>query len=141
MKKLLILVLIGMFSCKSSKSGIMENNQKEAMLFYSKGPCLGKCPVYDFTIFSDGTLIYNGISKVEKKGQLNGKLTSKQLSDLKAILKENLGEPENFRKIRDIPITTLRFNDKKYEYHSSRNNTTMKFVEAEIQKLIRTVIS
>jgi len=141
MKNLIIVMLLTILSCKTSKNRILENNQQEVLLFYSKSPCLGKCPVYDLTVLEDGTLLYMGIAKVEQKGELKKKLSSEQISNLKAILKENLGEPEQFKKIRDIPITTLLFNNKKYEYHSSRTSSSIKKVEEKIQVFVSDVLT
>lgn len=140
MKNIMILLVLTMLSCKTNKNGVLDSNQQEILLFYSKGACLGKCPVYDLTVLEDGTLLYKGIAKVEQKGELKKKLSSEQMAKLKAILEENLGDPIEFQKIRDVPITTLRFNDKKYEYHSSRTSTSLKKVEEKIQLLVSNIV-
>jgi hypothetical protein len=136
----MILLLLTICSCKTTKNEILENTQQELLLFYSKGACLGKCPVYDLVVYDNGAVIYNGIAKVEQKGELKNKLSSEQFSELKTILTENLGQPTEFKKIRDVPVTTLRFNDKKYEYHASRSGSALKKVEEKIQGLLSTVL-
>lgn len=110
---------------------------KEMLLFYSKGPCLGKCPVYDLAIYTDGTVRYKGVSKVDKKGVFEYQLSSETIGELTLLLENSLTVPIAFRRIRDIPVTTLKFRGKKYKFHASRAENRLKAVNTKVEDLIR----
>jgi hypothetical protein len=88
---LLMFILIGIASCHSTEKGqsssyTRKNNdenksshqsqapdnrkEKNSNIFFSleKTPCYGKCPVYKFIIYQDGTAKYKGKQFVEKAG-------------------------------------------------------------------------
>ncbi|MFK7813087.1 MAG: DUF6438 domain-containing protein, partial [Maribacter sp.] len=58
MKNVMILLILALASCKSSDKVASVTEKKAAILQYSKGPCLGRCPVYNFQIFDDGMVVY-----------------------------------------------------------------------------------
>ena len=44
--------------------------------------CFGTCPVYKLTIFADGTVLYEGIRHIKKKGKAKSRITRAKLEDL-----------------------------------------------------------
>ena len=102
MKKIMILLVLALTSCASSKEATAQAVKKEAVLYYSKGPCMGKCPVYDLLVYADGMLIYNSKDNRRKKISVISRLSKEELEELTGFLKNNLGEPTLFKKIREL---------------------------------------
>jgi hypothetical protein len=104
----LILLLI---SCISIFSGKKEEQVvRTEMLNFQRGACFGRCPVFRFTVYSDGYAVYQGIRFVQKIGFHERFLTKGELSGLKdACEKAKLwGFEDSYeRKIADLP--TVRF--------------------------------
>lgn len=103
---ILFMVIIG---CSSTK----EIQSKE-VVYYGKTACLGKCSVLDVFIYDDGTVLYNGIKNVAKKGKLTFKISETELKELKdEIMKIDFTIDSNQKFKRDLPKTILKFNGKK----------------------------
>lgn len=96
--------------------------------------CFGMCPVYKLTIFSDGTVIFEGKNYVKKKGIAKSRINSGALKQLVAefnrinyfeLKDEYLGEANCPEMFTDAPsaITSLRWNGKMKtvrHYHGCR---------------------
>ena len=75
----------------------------------SKSPCYGTCPVYNMTIFSDGSITLEGIRIIDKIGTFYGKITKEQLAEFEKVaneinyfdLKDEYDSP-----VTDLPSTT-----------------------------------
>ena len=75
----------------------------------SKSPCYGTCPVYNMTIFSDGSITLEGIRFIDKIGTFYGKITEEQLAEFEKVaneinyfdLKDEYDSP-----VTDLPSTT-----------------------------------
>gem|GEM_PF-2901871 len=52
------------------------------LLFFSKGPCFGYCPVYDIEVYLSGRLRYHAKQFTERAGTYEGKLTDEELNQL-----------------------------------------------------------
>ncbi|MEX0315239.1 MAG: DUF6438 domain-containing protein [Allomuricauda sp.] len=139
MKKVYMILILSLFACKSNKEA-MVLQEKEPLLHYSKGPCLGKCPVYDFWIYSDGNFIYKKVKGIKSNREIKGKLTLEEMEKLKTSLQNNLGEPISFKKVRDLPVSRLRFNGKKYEYHANKIKNGLKKANTLIEVMIAKIV-
>ncbi|SNY95434.1 DUF6438 domain-containing protein [Flagellimonas pacifica] len=140
MKKIYMVLILLSFACKSGEEAVVTQ-QKEPLLHYSKGPCLGRCPVYDFWVYHDGNFIYKKVNGIKSNREITGKLTSEKMKKLKISLKNDLGEPVLFKKVRDMPISKLRFNGKKYEYHSTKIKDGLKRTNILIEGMIAEIIT
>lgn len=107
MKQLSILILILLTSCSSQK-----NLKKDALVYFGKTACLGKCPVYDVYVYNDGTVSYNGLKNVQKKGSFQAKISSKKLDEIKSEIKK-IDFSIVDKKVRDLPNTIIKFNGEK----------------------------
>jgi len=136
MNKVMILLIFIVFSCKSGKDTTFQMDKDQVLMHYSKVPCLGKCPVYELWIFNDGTVLYKGINKVARKGEIKSRLSSEEISDLVLLLEHNLTEPKAFKKVRDLPVTRLRYGQKKFGYHVSKIDVRLKEVNSAIEDLV-----
>lgn len=139
MKKILCMLILSVISCKTVADTTSKTANAEVLLTYSKGACLGKCPVYDLKILKDGMLVYEGINKVEQKGIVMIQLTSEQLTELKSILTSTIEEPEMFKRVRDRPVTVLHYDTKRYEFHSTKLDGKLKLINAKIENLVAQV--
>lgn len=140
MKKILMLLILVTFSCKSSKE-IVAIQKADALVYYSKGPCLGdRCPVYDFWVFSNGDVLYKTPKGPSAQRERHGKLSSKEIANLAILLNNNLGTPPVFKRTRDLPITTIRFDGEKYEYHASKIDAGLKVANSKIEALVERVL-
>ncbi|MEN0046913.1 MAG: DUF6438 domain-containing protein [Bacteroidota bacterium] len=83
-----------------SKFGInlTETNLNELtkLVEMSKGPCYGRCPVYDFTIYDNGIMTYEGKRFTEREGLYIKKMSESDLKELKSLL-----QAANLRQFRD----------------------------------------
>lgn len=134
------MVLTLLFSCKTGNYSTGKDNQKEVLIYYSKGPCLGKCPIYDFWVFTDGNFVYKEANKTRSNKNIKGQLAFEEVDDLVKFMKEQLGHPTIFRPIRDKPKTVLRFEDKEFEYYATKINGSLKEVDIKLTGLVNRVL-
>ncbi len=84
----------------------------DTLFYVSHGPCYGKCPVYDLTIFTDGTVLKNAVKFVDKSGQFVGQLMKNQINELEQAIANGgpwVGKeyyPAKNEFISDFPTTT-----------------------------------
>lgn len=126
MKYLILLTLFTLLGCKVVSNKTLKD--KEILVVYSKGSCLGKCSVYDFTIYKDGTYRYVGIKNVEKTGEIIDKLSSSQFSELKNTLNDIENIEHTFKKIRDQSIISFIYQSKTTKFHLSKIPVELKKV-------------
>lgn len=107
MKQLSIIFLILITACSSQK-----NIKNDALVYFGKTDCLGKCKVYDIYVYKDGTVSYNGLKNVEKKGEYQTKISSEKLKEIKLEIKK-IDFSVVDKKVRDIPNTIVKFNGEK----------------------------
>ncbi|EZH71340.1 hypothetical protein ATO12_08095 [Aquimarina atlantica] len=136
MKYVMMILIMVSFSCQSTKNTTVNTPQDEALVYYSKGSCMGKCPVYDVWIYEDGSVSYSGIHHVSVKGNIKTKLEEQEFRALKTMLNKDLYEDLAFKKVRDKPITTLRFNGKEYRYYSSKIDGALKEIDTTLKNAI-----
>ncbi len=135
MKKVLMVLVLSFMACKSTEETTVTK-QNELLLQYSKGPCLGgKCPVYDFLIYPNGDFVFKNVKGIESDKEIKGRLPSKKIKQLKALL-QKLKAPTNFKRIRDLPVSTLKFNGKSYKYHANKTQGELKDVNTLVETLV-----
>ena len=85
----------------------------------ARGSCFGNCPVYDFSILNDGTVIWKGFRNTTKLGMHISKLDQKKIIEIQQNTKQilNLGlssfYPEKKHEvIPDFPTVSFNFFDK-----------------------------
>ena len=61
MRAFLVFIILGALSF-SAKGAVPD------ALIYSKSACYGPCPIYQVIVFSDGTVIFNGMKYVKSEG-------------------------------------------------------------------------
>jgi len=71
-------------------------NELEKLVEMSKGPCYGRCPVYDLVIYDNGIMTYEGKRFTEREGLYIKKMSESELKELKALL-----QAANLRQFRD----------------------------------------
>ena len=106
-------------SCTSNKN-IQAIDTDKAIISLSKGKCLGNCPVYDLWIFNDGRVVYNGLENVDKKGMHETSISLEKLSQIEALINNSTAKEIGGSSRRDLPITILKFNNRKTVYLESK---------------------
>ncbi|MFS4467504.1 DUF6438 domain-containing protein [Maribacter sp. 2210JD10-5] len=139
MKNVIMILIVLLFSCKTGKHARTDNIEKEVLLYYSKGPCMGKCPVYNLWVFVDGTVLYREVFMAKEKKTISGKLSTEEMWNLTNLLKNSLGYPTPFRRIRDRPVTILQFDGKEFEYHASKIKDPLKEANDGIEALVKSL--
>lgn len=104
-------------SLKSTDEVFAEKLAKDTMLFMSKGPCLGRCPVYSITVYNNGRVKYDGVNNVAMEGVFESKLEGTQQSDARALIdKIDLARmynryPRGVDMVADVATTKLLISD------------------------------
>ena len=121
-----ILVAILFIGCSSTKYV-----KEDALLYYGKTPCLGKCPVFDMYVFDDGKVLYEGLKNVDLLGIHEFNLTAEEVKNIKQELEEiNFSSEERLR--RDLPNTVLKYKGKKL---STQSNEQVKELTVLLDKI------
>lgn len=126
MKHILTLLLIIGFTCLNGQE------MDESFIKYSKGACMGQCPVYSIQVNKSGLLTYQGILNVERQGIWKRQLSKKEFRKLSRKFNcAKLGklDDEYGTEIMDAPMTTLTYEGKKI-------NKTIKVKGEKPEKLI-----
>ncbi len=116
-------------------------NRVEEILYYGKTACYGECPVFFLKIFSDGTVIYNGIQNVEKKGIIRTTMRKERLSNLVAqiatphFFRMAQNYPTSGRRVQELPNTILQINNK-VQQHKVTNNHDAPIAFFEVEDIV-----
>ena len=126
---ILSLLTFTIISC-STKKNLYPNE----ILYYGKTTCLGECPVYDFYLFKDGKVVYNGIKNVTKKGRYEFKISNDVLNTLKEEISNiNFDNVKSTNFKRDVPKTIIKINGKEIVIQNSKKYIN---IETLINKII-----
>ena len=95
-----------------------SQNGKDILITIERGGCFGECPVYSATIFSDGTVVYDGQHFVKVEGTRTHKIAKERIEKLITAfekagyfdLKNEYRVDENGISVTDMPTTTTSFN-------------------------------
>ncbi|MEO6882854.1 MAG: DUF6438 domain-containing protein [Bacteroidia bacterium] len=147
MKTLVILAIVFTYStCHSAKKTNLKGNVGEfgndsTLIWMSKTPCFGTCPVYTIDIHANGKVFFDGTQNVSKIGKFQKQLT-KQLVDSLTNIFENApfwDFKDNYSAMMtDIPTTYIRFvhngKDKKIrDYYNAPQS--LRILEKMIQQI------
>jgi len=113
----LIASLALLSSCKTSNKVLSQAQIEDLpkVLEYSKSGCRGRCPIFDFTVYEGGHIIFNGKMHTKYEGQAVDKLTKEEYVALQAnCQKADLWQKQEKygMNIMDIPTTTVHFYEK-----------------------------
>ncbi|MFD0964644.1 DUF6438 domain-containing protein [Pseudofulvibacter geojedonensis] len=120
------------FSCKSNQ----QLSPKNSLISISKNPCLKNCEVSDLHFYSDGTFIYNGVLNTHLNGNYKGKISLKELSEIKNTLNE-LSKDIPLIKGRDIPSITIKYESANKTYHA--NHKELKNLKLITEKIVSSI--
>jgi len=132
MKKIILLLSIILASCS-----VQKKQHIGPYIYFSETRCLGKCPVYDISIYSNGKVLYNGIENVSKMGIHRTTISLKKMKTLEKTLKNidlNLLK-QKFISKRDLSYCVLKYNGtilKTREKH--KLNTFLESINSIISK-------
>ncbi|TRX31148.1 hypothetical protein FNW52_19090 [Flavobacterium sp. ZT3R18] len=135
MKKIIVILIVFLGSCTPSKAVLKTDT---ALFRYSKSGCLGNCPVYDLYIFENGSVLYNGIKNTSKK-KAHSTITLEKIATLKSLFNAITVEEYQSVKGRDIPITTIVFNNKRVKYNANTVTGNLLKIDSLIQEIIREI--
>ncbi len=105
-----LIVILLVFSCASQR-GLTE---KDLVISIESTPCMGDCPVYRAEIYSNGLVVYEGKEHVKMTGQYTGRLSRKELKQLRLAFEEAgffSMEDEYVEPWTDLPTTWLYYSD------------------------------
>jgi len=110
----------------------------------SRGACFGNCPVYNFTILNDGTVIWEGVKNTAKLGMHIAKLDQQKINELqlqaRLILNKGFKSfyPEKKHEIiPDFPTAVYNFFDQTQSKKIVVNNSAPKQI-SELREKIET---
>ena len=108
---LAIPLLILLTSCASVNTCVEGLTRSNFRVMLTNGACFGACPVYDGTIYGDGTVEYIGGMHTQHEGQWSGTVDATTLCTLKRLIEENsvmtMKENHVNTDVQDAPMHTL----------------------------------
>ena len=109
MKKLIVVLIATLFSCKSVKENQVLNTAATLKVEISRGACFGTCPIYTMSIDNDRLVKYNGKRFVEQQGTFEWYMDRADFKELERLLsqKEFLKSAEYNLRAQDLPLTSL----------------------------------
>lgn len=134
----LIPVLFSIIGCNNKVSAKQqEHSEFEASYTVTKGRSRTK-PHFTIDI-KDRVANYNGIANVDPAGEHAFKISDEKMSTLiKAFDESNFSgfKDEYIGRIRDLPIMTLTYNNKKIRYQEREAPDKLKQLASEIESLV-----
>ena len=88
-RNLLIFIILLITSCNFVNTyRLQETNLSNLKVLaqLSKGPCYGRCPVYNLVVYTNGVVTYEGLQFTDKEGLYVNKLPDTELRTLKTQL-------------------------------------------------------
>tara|TARA_B110000444_G_scaffold43638_1_gene39623 strand:+ start:2676 stop:3119 length:444 start_codon:yes stop_codon:yes gene_type:complete len=106
--KLLGLIILLFFSCKTSQIRNQNNNEPKLIFEMKKSGCYGTCPIYNIALYSDRTVKYHGKRFTENIGQFEWSITQENYVDVQYTINKTFKKSKSFNmKVQDLPTTTL----------------------------------
>lgn len=107
-----------------------------------KTACFGKCPVYEFTIFKDGSALFDGLQHVSKTGKQTFNLTKEEFLKLNSLLsKTSFSEYKdsyNNPRVTDLPSVYVTYQGKQIQIRIWKNvPEELKNLEEYTKKLVK----
>lgn len=130
-----MLFILMIASCQGSAELPIQN----PYIQLSKKRCLGTCPVYDLFIYANGTVVYNGIEHVNRKGKYQFVISEEKLDEIKKLFEDidldSLKKKPN-RRIRDLPVTNLIVDNQKLSFQGQNIPEEIKNIIVALEALI-----
>ncbi|WP_131819070.1 DUF6438 domain-containing protein [Flagellimonas flava] len=140
MKKVIMIMTLVLFSCRTNEKVMGQEMANETLVSYSKGPCLGgRCPVYRLEVYVNGTYYLKKSKGAYSQRELEGKLSDDELKVLNQVLASIPSEVAPFKRIRDVPVTGLTYQGKKHRYHASRIEGPLHTINSRMEELVSTI--
>lgn len=92
----------------------------DAFLSLTKGKSINNNPVFDLWVFESGTVIYKGISNVEKTGVYKTTVPLETINKIKSLVNHLSPDDVGDAKGRENPLTIIKYNERKMVYQSVR---------------------
>lgn len=115
-QKIGVIAIVGMLlavsSCKTTKK-LADNStltDEDIILSLNRGPCFGKCPVYDLTLYNNGYMLYNAKRFVKEEGLFARNLSAEELEVITNKLKASdwMSMDNKYKSdITDLPYITM----------------------------------
>ena len=106
-----IFILFAFCSCQTRQSQVLSDPVDTPFLIeFRKGPCFGTCPVSVTTIYSNGTIGFEGIRYTKKTGRFFRALDAQEWKSIKKLVRETdwWSYPEQYDSdIADLPTYTF----------------------------------
>jgi Domain of unknown function (DUF6438) len=156
--KVILLALVLIIVCLApafNKADDSSARRATKVITLERTQCFGTCPMYKLTIFSDGTVSYEGIKYVKKVGKASGRITRAKLNGLIEQFKhiDYFNLPDSFepgqktcpQEWTDMPsaITSLTWHGKSKtirHYYGCRGLSTLERL-TELEKKIDTAVN
>lgn len=98
-------------SCATTDSCIADLDRASFRVTVTKGACFGNCPVFDGTVYGDGTVEYIGRMHTELEGQWKGTINAETLCRLRTLIDKNdvmtMKENHVDTGVADAPMSTI----------------------------------
>lgn len=79
----LLLVFFVSTGCQTKKVDVKNLDKNgQVIVQFARQACFGKCPIYNFSVYENGLLVYNGERFVEKEGAFYQVLSKSIVKDL-----------------------------------------------------------
>ena len=134
----LVIVCVVYVACNTNRK-IDEVNSTIPLLEFSKYSCRGKCQAYDLTVFSDGSILFEGHKNVENIGLYRSRLSKENLAQLQNVFAKNeFAEMEEsyLSGARDLQKIRLKFEEKDLSFHKRRAPEALKEILIYLEKII-----
>jgi hypothetical protein len=111
------IVSLGITSCKPAKTIASVDVKDSLLTSISRRPCLGKCPVFTFTVYKSGYATYLGEQNVTNKGLFETRLSFEMVKlinqEIRRAQIESLDTLYNNKYLADYPNWSIAVCDMK----------------------------
>lgn len=80
--RLILIAITCLLLCGAINRVASAKRAARKVVTLERTPCFGACPVYKLTIFSNGTVIYEGKQNVRRPGKATGRISQERLQEL-----------------------------------------------------------
>lgn len=120
----------------------IKNQAENTFVKIRKTACFGRCPVYEFTIFKDGTALFDGLQYVNKTGKHKLKLNKDEFTKLQELLSKTAfykyKDSYNNPRITDLPSVYITHQGKQVQIRIWENvPDELKTAEKYIEQLVK----
>lgn len=120
----------------------IKSEAENTLIKIRKTACHGICPVYEFTIYKDGTALFDGLQYVNKTGKHKLKLEKEEFTKLQKLLSKtsfsDYKNAYNNPRITDLPSVYITHQGKQIQIRIWKNvPEELKTVEKYIEQLVK----